>query len=302
MDIYRKRAQITLLIIALAVVAGTVFYWRFWSELTIKRALDVQQAVLDAISVAEPEKPVSTPPPLVQPKPSGEGGLRAPVPDSSALTRAGILAATNAERAGNGLPPLSGDPVLDAVAIGRLEDMFAKQYFDHVAPDGGKAEMVAKTSGYDFLALGENLALGIYDGDAGVVTAWMESPGHRANIVNTKYTELGVAARKGMFEGHETWLAVQIFGRPASDCPAPNASKKATIETTQKTLSEMEAGLTAKKNELESTYPKRGPAYNQQVDEDNATVEQYNALLTELKSQITGYNAVVSAYNACIGG
>ena len=312
-EFHRRRARNILLGAALAAAVGVFLYWRFSPVLTLEHVLNVQQAVQDVVIAPEPEKPVSKPPPLrakvsVPPTPAGVGAPTSPsasvgaAPDSSTLTRAGILVRTNAERAENGgLPPLAGDTVLDAIAIGRLEDMFAKQYFAHVAPDGGKAETVAKVVGYEFLALGENLALGNYEGDAGVVTAWMESPGHRANILNDGYTELGIAARKGMFEGHNTWIAVQIFARPASDCPAPDKTLKAEIDGEKDALAQMEAELNAKKSEMEAMHPKRGPAYNQKVDEYNALVEQYNALVTEIKSEVAEYNAEVGAFNACVG-
>ncbi len=316
---HRRRAQRILIVTALVAGAGIFLYWRFASVITLQQVLKVQQVVQDAVVAPEPEKPISKPPPLrtkevtapaPSPTPSAPSGTGTPTTpsvsvgaasDKYALTRAGILAQTNIARAeSGGLPPLKGNAVLDAIAVGRLEDMFAKQYFEHVAPDGGKAETVAKTVGYEFIALGENLALGNYDGDAGVVTAWMESPGHRANILNDGYTELGVAARKGMFEGHNTWLAVQIFARPASDCPAPDKALKAEIDSEQATLQTMEDELNAKKAELETMQPKRGPAYNQKVAEYNALVEQYNALIAEIKGEIAAYNDMVASFNACI--
>jgi uncharacterized protein YkwD len=319
-EFYRKQAQWILVVVAVLGVFGFAFFVQFRQELTLDRVLDVQRAVQDVILAPEAEKPlVSKPPPLrapILPEPVGEEGnvsvspapspspTSAPsyAPNKYTLTRAGILARTNAERAENGgLPPLAGDAVLDAIAVGRLEDMFAKQYFAHVAPDDGQAETVAKTVGYEFLALGENLALGNYEGDAGVVTAWMESPGHRANILNDGYTELGIAARKGMYEGHETWLAVQIFARPASDCPAPDKALSAEIDSEKAMLAQQEDTLNAKKAELEAMQPKRGPAYNQKVAEYNELVEQYNALVADIKVDIAAYNAGVSAFNQCVG-
>ena len=315
---YRRKAQWTLLVTVLVAAAGAFFYWRYSSVLTLERVLQVQRAVEDAFVAPEPEKPISKPPPLrakevaapasALPTPSGVGAPTSPLAsvgaaaDKHTLTRAGILAETNIARAENGgLPSLKGSAVLDAIAVGRLEDMFAKQYFAHVASDGGKAETIAKTVGYEFLTLGENLALGNYAGDAGVVTAWMESPGHRANILNDGYTELGIAARKGMFEGEETWIAVQIFARPASDCPAPDKALKAEITSEKETVEQMKAELNARQAELEAMHPKYGPAYEQKIDEYNALVGQYNALVAEIKSEVAQYNAMVSAFNSCVG-
>ena len=55
----------------------------------------------------------------------------------------------------------------------------------------------------------------------------MNSPGHRANILNGKFTQIGVAVGRGTFEDHEVWIGVQVFARPLSDCPQPNAALKA---------------------------------------------------------------------------
>ena len=62
------------------------------------------------------------------------------------------------------------------------------------------------------------------------MTAWMNSPGHRANILNPHFQEIGVAVGKGMYEGHETWIAVQSFGMPLSACPASDANLKIKID------------------------------------------------------------------------
>jgi uncharacterized protein YkwD len=240
-------------------------------------------------------KPISTPPPLrVSPL------VATPAP-SFTLTTSGIIADTNTQRGENGsLPPLAENTALDSIANIRLLDMFQKQYFAHVASDGGSAVTVAKTVGYDYLSLGENLALGNFAGDQGVVTAWMNSPGHRANILGSHYTEIGVAAREGVFDGQDTWLAVQIFGRPASDCPAPDANLKTVIDTAENQLAELQTEIQAAKTQLDALVPQGGAAYNQMVDQYNALIDRYNSLLGQTKPQIATYNAEVAAFNLCI--
>ena len=221
---------------------------------------------------------------------------------ANTLTVAGIIAQTNMQRAANGnLPPLAENPTLDDIATLRIDNMFAGQYFAHVNPGTGESAItVASSVGYAYLSIGENLALGLYDGDAGVVNAWMNSPGHRANILNVHYTQIGVAVREGMFQGQETWIAVQVFGRPASDCPAPDAAMKANIDTYQGQLSAMVQELTNEKASIEAMQPQSGPAYNQQVETYNALVAQYNALAAELKTAIDDYNAQATAFNQCL--
>ena len=67
-------------------------------------------------------------------------------------------------------------------------------------------------SNYPYLAAGENLALGDFKNANELVAAWMASPGHRANILNGVYRDIGVATGFDAFEGRKTIIVVQIFG------------------------------------------------------------------------------------------
>jgi uncharacterized protein YkwD len=293
----RHRARKRLLIIITSIFVFVAGYWylnRSFS-VTLHEVLSfgnaAERSVLDTLG-----KTFSAPPPLRVPV-----SKRTKSAQVETLTRAGVVAQTNLQRKANGdFPPLAGNELLDAVATLRLNDIFEKQYFAHVAPNGATAETVAKTVGYQYLSLGENLALGIFSGDKGVVDAWMESPGHRANILETHNTQIGVAVRKGVFEGQTTWIAVQIFGRPASDCPPPDASLKTAIEAGQKQLSEMAANLKRRRDEMDMMEAKQGSAYNQKVDEYNAVVADYNNLLAQTKAQIAQYNSAAKTFNSCI--
>ncbi len=221
---------------------------------------------------------------------------------NSTLTVAGVIADTNVQRAQNGnLPPLAENKTLDAIATLRLDDMFENQYFAHVSPTGQSAVTVASSVGYAHLALGENLAEGIFSGDNGVVTAWMNSPGHRANILDTHYTQIGVAVREGMFNGQQTWIAVQVFGKPTSACPAaPDPKLQAAINAAEADLTQMSDQLKQMQSSIETMQPQSGAAYNQAVAQYNAQVSAYNALGANTKTEVAQYNAQVSAYNACL--
>ncbi|MCK9345212.1 MAG: CAP domain-containing protein [Candidatus Pacebacteria bacterium] len=229
------------------------------------------------------------------------GPLRSTTKASPAsLTVSGVIAYTNAERANNGgLSALTENALLDRDAQLKLDDMFNKQYFEHVSPSGVGPSDLATLVGYQYVIVGENLALGDFAGDEGVVTAWMNSPGHRANILNTNYEEIGVAVGKGMYEGRETWLAVQSFGMPISSCPAIDAKLKAKIEENNKTIAILRTQLDAKKAQIDAT-PKSDPAYNTYVEEFNILVPQYNNLVETNRFNVTTYNGGVQAFNACI--
>ena len=131
------------------------------------------------------------------------GALR--VPDSIVLqkkidlTKAQVIEITNERRKENGgLAALKENLRLDVSAEKKLEDMFAKQYFEHLSPDNVGVKDLAKNAGYEYILIGENLAMGDFNNDSALLDAWMASPGHRENILNKNYTEIGVADRKSV--------------------------------------------------------------------------------------------------------
>jgi len=222
-----------------------------------------------------------------------------PVP-SSTLTVRGIVEYTNGARSQNGgLPALIENELLDRDAQLKLADMFAKQYFEHESPDGTGPADLAKAVGYAYVIVGENLALGDFGSDQGVVNAWMDSPGHRANILNAHYQEIGVAVGKGMYEGRETWLAVQSFGMPISACPAISTSLKSEIDVNNIEITHLRAVLDAKKAQLDA-IPSSDLNYNVYVGEFNAVIPEYNTLVENNRISVAIYNASVKAFNECI--
>jgi len=217
------------------------------------------------------------------------------------LTVSGIFAETNNERIRNGVAALSLDGTLSSVAAKKADDMFARQYFEHDSPDGKGAADLADAVGYDYIVIGENLALGNFKDDKDLVRAWMESPGHRANILNKRFSEIGIAAKKGTYEGKNVWLAVQTFAVPASLCPAPSPSLRVKIDASQIELKKIETELALKKDELES-YRGNPSEYNKRAAEFNALVATHNALVEETKKSVALFNAEVRAFNTCIEG
>lgn len=219
--------------------------------------------------------------------------------EEGALTRMGIFVLVNAERAKEGLSPLSYNATLSAIAEVKALDMITRAYFAHESPDGIDVSGLAERYHYDYINVGENLAMGDFVSDADVVRGWMNSPGHRANILNPLYTEIGIAAVYGRSEGRMMWFAVQAFGRPASLCPQPNDALAAEIKLYEAQLSTIETTLATIREELASGRLDRS-VYNTKVDEYNALVETYNTLITTTKEAIARYNATVEAFNACI--
>lgn len=132
---------------------------------------------------------------------------------SSEITTQKVLSQTNSERQKNGLSPLTYNAVLSQSAVAKASDMFASNYWAHNSPSGKTPWDFFKSAGYQYSVAGENLAKDFYDTD-GLMRAWMNSPTHRDNIINSKYQEIGVAVVNGVLNGVKTTLVVQHFGTP----------------------------------------------------------------------------------------
>ncbi|MFD1657169.1 CAP domain-containing protein [Streptomyces caeni] len=129
-------------------------------------------------------------------------------PAGLARTSDEVIALTNAERAAAGLPPLAADPVLTAAAQAHCDDMVARGFYAHTSPDGREPWDRAAAAGSRHRTVGENIACGQRT-PAEVVRGWMDSPGHRANILKPAFTHLGVGFAGG---GRAGTYWTQLFG------------------------------------------------------------------------------------------
>ncbi len=178
--------------------------------------------------------------------------------------------------------------------------MINKQYFAHVSPSGVDVATLAKNFGYQFIFLGENLALGDFRSSEEVMNGWMNSPGHRANILSKNFTEVGISALEGNYQGRIVWYAVQEFGRPMSSCPTPDEALEAKVRSEEAKALELERSIVALRAEIDRAAYDPG-LYNSLVERYNPLVDEYTALSTAIKADIETFNAGVSAYNRCIG-
>lgn len=126
-----------------------------------------------------------------------------------------LLAATNQERNSNGEGRLAIDERLSKAAELKANDMFAQQYWAHTAPSGTTPWKWFEDSQYMYQNAGENLAKG-FRTSSGVVTAWMNSPEHRENLLNNSYKDVGFAVKSGELNGEKTTLVVALYGNPAT--------------------------------------------------------------------------------------
>jgi hypothetical protein len=131
----------------------------------------------------------------------------------SAVIPKALVDLTNVNRTSNNVSTLSISSVLEAAAQMKANDMAKKGYFAHTSPEGLEPWHWFEQSGYDYAYAGENLAVNFSD-SIDVEAAWMKSPTHRENILNGKFTEIGIATAKGFYNGRETVFVVQMFGRP----------------------------------------------------------------------------------------
>jgi uncharacterized protein YkwD len=158
---------------------------------------------------------------------------RADCPAADAVPAAGNLAVVgqatlcllNEQRAANGLPPLTENPALSSSSLAYSQRMVAEGFFAHESPDGSTLVSRLTTVGYlratgDWAA-GENLGWGQADlaTPGSMVTAWMNSSGHRENILSADYAEVGLGVALGT-PGDPSWGATYTtdFGR--RDAPA----------------------------------------------------------------------------------
>lgn len=111
-----------------------------------------------------------------------------------------VIRLVNVERAKAGLKALTEDWELSRVARYKSQDMHDLRYFSHTSPTYGSPFDMMKAFGIRYRTAGENIAMG-YRTPAAVVQGWMNSPGHRANILNASYTKIGV----GYVAGGNYW-------------------------------------------------------------------------------------------------
>lgn len=134
----------------------------------------------------------------------------------------GLLANTNSQRTQNGLGGLGLNGTLSQAAQAKANDMITRNYWSHNTPDGQEPWVFIVSAGYSYQAAGENLAYGFAD-SAGAVIGWMNSPGHRANVLNTTYTEVGFGIANGsnFNNSGEQTLVVAMYAKPTAIATAP---------------------------------------------------------------------------------
>jgi hypothetical protein len=122
-----------------------------------------------------------------------------------------VIELTNTERLSAGVTILKENQELNQAALAKATDMFENNYWAHISPTGTEPWYFVVKSGYKYQHAGENLARD-FSNPKDVVAAWMASPTHRQNLLDTRYKDIGIAVVDGYINGVETTLVVQMFG------------------------------------------------------------------------------------------
>ena len=129
------------------------------------------------------------------------------------ITAENVVALMNAQRMEHGLGPLKTDPRLIRAAEDRMKDMEDGGWWGHESPEGRSPFVWLNVQAYDYQYAGENLAAGFETANV-LVSSWMESPGHRANILNADFDDCGIAIIEGSTVRPASGKSVVVmFGR-----------------------------------------------------------------------------------------
>lgn len=141
---------------------------------------------------------------------TGKFGILGRVTD---ITVSGLLDETNKAREADGLNDLKISNRLSQAAYAKAQDMLTNNYWSHTSPTGTQPWKWFADYGYSYDSAGENLAKN-YPTSSDVVSAWLDSPTHRVNVLNSKYTEVGFAVVNGQLSGKDTDLVVAMYAQP----------------------------------------------------------------------------------------
>lgn len=135
-----------------------------------------------------------------------------------------ILDLTNESRSANHTLTLRESPLLNQAATLKAQDMATRNYFEHTSPDGLTPWYWLDQVGYKYSYAGENLAVNFAD-SKDIVLAWLNSPTHRANLLNSNFTEIGIGIAFGHYDGRDGYFVVQEFARPANVSIGPSTQQ-----------------------------------------------------------------------------
>jgi uncharacterized protein YkwD len=199
------------------------------------------------------------------PKPSSGEVL----PYATNVTITALADATNQQRAAQGLGALALQSKLNEGAQAKANHMIANNYWAHTAPDGTEPWDFFSRAGYNYQNAGENLAYG-FDASAEIVDAWMDSPGHRANVLGN-YKDMGFGYASGdSYQGGQYTVVVAFYGTQQATKPAAKATPTpAPVVTAEPAKQETPAPEPVVEAETAQPTPKAEPiSTDQEVQQE----------------------------------
>jgi hypothetical protein len=212
------------------------------------------------------------------------------------ITKSDLINQLNQKRTATGLNTLTESSALDQAALLKAQDMVSNNYFAHQSPTGLTPWFWFKQVGYAYTYAGENLAIGFADSSE-VFNAWLNSPEHRANLLNPHYKDVGTAIVSG-FGSNNTMVVVQLFASPkvvvvpivnatpvipvqhqsnTSSQPVSSPAQIAQINNSPNESVQKVLGNTTQPNEISNPTPAtKNNSYNSFI---NFIVYDYDAIL-----------------------
>jgi uncharacterized protein YkwD len=190
-----------------------------------------------------------------------------PAADNVAVVGQATLCLLNQQRAANGIGPLVENAALSTASAGYSQRMVAQGFFGHESPDGGTLVQRLTDAGYlgddDAWVVGENIGWGQASlaTARSMVTAWMNSPGHRENLLSADYTQVGLGLALGT-PTDQTWGATYTtdFGAGAAPAPARPRARAAAASRKKASRAASCARAASARRSARSTKPRQSSA------------------------------------------
>jgi uncharacterized protein YkwD len=214
------------------------------------------------------------------------------------ITKSALENYVNKTRQSLGLNSLSENEKLAQAAQLKAENMVQDQYFNHTSPSGVTPWFWFVKSGYNYKFAGENLAVGFFDSQE-VYNAWLNSPSHKANILNPNYTEVGTAVLNGLGPNNSI-VVVQEFGSPlpVKQIAAKNtATKQVAIHPKAQTITPKAAPVVNTQPKA-STQPSNEKVLSQTTESPNVLESPRSTGVSNLPSKVL--NSVLYNYDGLL--
>jgi len=204
-----------------------------------------------------------------------------------------VIDQINSQRTQAGLKPLTLSAQLTQAAIGKANHMFLQNYWAHFAPDGTSPWVFIKNAGYQYSVAGENLARD-FDTTKPMISAWMNSPTHQDNVLNSKYQDTGIAVVNGSLNGVETTLVVQMFGVASTQTAA------APLIPTQAVASEVDQSSDRSKANALTPQPESATLSQSSGQENSTTLISPLNLTKAFATAIVIFLMIILIYDTLI--